>query len=129
MDLELKKIPNDDYIKTKYEGDWDNGINGKGILTSKNCSVYIGDLNKVKYCGYGKYIWTNGDYFIGEFKEDIKYKGKLFYSDENGVFDSIWEYNKEKDETIAKGIFYNDDGTKEKRIRIITNNKSFWRYE
>ena len=125
----IEENPNIDYIKSRYEGDWLNEINGIGIYSQRFGMLYIGEMNKDMYSGNGKLIWTNGDYFIGEFKEDKKIKGKLFYFEENGVFDSTWEYNKEKEEIIAKGIFYTDDGKKEKRTRIISKNDKIWEYE
>ena len=43
--------------------------------------------------GYGKFVWADGDYFIGNFKDGKREKGKLFYSNEKGKFDADWENN------------------------------------
>ena len=112
----------------KYEGSWINdSLTGTGILTFKDGRIYIGKLDKAQFSGFGKLIFTDGSYFIGEFKDGKRIKGKAFYSDEQGIFDSTWEENEKK--VVAKGIFYLKDGTKEKRIRIITENEAHWEYD
>lgn len=114
----------------RYEGTWENNsLTGFGIRTFKYNNLYIGGIFEANISGEGKYVYDSGDYYIGEFREGIRVKGKLYYKNEKGVFDSVWSYNEEKNETIAKGIFYLPDGTKEKRTRIIDNVKGIWEYD
>ena len=111
----------------KYEGTWlDDCLTGTGILTFKDGRIYIGQMDKAKFSGFGKLLWTNGDYFIGEFKDGNRIKGKVFYSEEQGIFDSTWEETNEK--AVADGIFYLPNGNKERRKRIITRKESHWEY-
>ena len=114
----------------RYEGTWENNkLSGFGIRTFKCNHLYIGGIFEANISGEGKYVYDNGDYYIGEFREGKRVKGKVYYKNEKGVFDSVWSYDKEKDETIAKGIFYLPDGTKEKRTRIIDSVKGIWEYD
>ena len=111
----------------KYEGSWlDDCLTGTGIVTYKDGNIYIGQMDNAQFSGFGKLLFINGDYFIGEFKDGNRVKGKAFYSDEQAIFDSTWDEREEK--TIAKGIFYLPDGTKENRIRIITDREAHWEY-
>ena len=45
-----------------------NGLkNGRGKEYYKNGKIkYEGDFINDKYEGYGKYIWENGEYYIGK---------------------------------------------------------------
>ena len=36
-------------------------------MTYQNGNVYIGQFKYTTLSGYGKLIWKNGDYFIGNF--------------------------------------------------------------
>ena len=117
-------------LESKYEGTYvDNCLSGRGILTFKNGVKYIGQIYKAKFFGFGKMIWPNGDYFVGEFKDGYRVKGILFYSEDRGFFDAKWEFNKEKENDKGKGegIYYLPNGKKQKRNRII-NEKSYWQY-
>ena len=116
-------------LESKYEGTYiNNCLSGKGILTFKDGMKYIGQIYKTKFDGFGKISCSNGDYFIGEFKNDEKYKGIAFYAQDRGLFDAIWESNKDNDEFIGKGIYYLPDGTKQNRARIIKGKEAFWQY-
>ena len=102
----------------KYEGDWlNNSIMGTGKMTYKNGCIYIGQFDKAKPSWFGKMSYPNGDIYICQFKNGPKEKGKYFYAEENGIFDSTWNVTEEK--SIAKGIFYHYDGRQEKRTRIV----------
>ena len=63
-----------------YYGGLENNIkNGKGILYYANGAIkYDGFFINDKFEGYGKYIDKNGQYFIGEWKNDLRYKGKEY---------------------------------------------------
>ena len=120
-------------LESKYEGTYvDNCLSGRGIFTFKNGVKYIGQFYKGKFFGFGKMIWPNGDYFIGEFKDDYRVKGITFYSEDRGFFDSTqeWEFKEEKEKVKGKGegIYYLPYGKKEKRMRIIINEKGYWQY-
>ena len=46
---------------------------GKGILYYPNGNIkYDGEFVNDGYEGKGKYIWESGNYYIGEFKNDLK---------------------------------------------------------
>ena len=115
---------------TRYDGEWtDNGLTGTGLLFYENGMIYIGPLVKCQRYGIGKLVFRDGSYYIGGFKEDFKVQGKTYYSEEKGIFDAKWQYNEKTKETIAKGIFYCSDGTKQKRTRYINGDESIWKYE
>lgn len=111
----------------KYEGTWlDDSLTGTRILTFKDGRIYIGQMERANFSGFGKLIWPNGDYYIGNFKEGKRVNGKVFYFNEQGIFDATWEENEGK--AVAKGIFYFPNGKKEKRTRIVTVNEAHWEY-
>ena len=58
---------------------------GKGIAYYKNGNIkFEGDFINDKYEGNGKYIFENGNYYIGEFKNDLKHgKGIIYYKNGN----------------------------------------------
>ena len=72
--------------------------------------------------GFGKMIAKEKIYFIGEFKNGYRYKGISFYPKNKGLFEANWEYNKEKNQYIVRGIYYLPDGTKEKKEEKIDLN-------
>jgi len=53
-----------------YNGDMKDGLKcGKGIEYDKNENIiYNGEFVNDKYEGQGKYIYENGEYYIGQFK-------------------------------------------------------------
>ena len=57
---------------------------GKGKLYSKNGKIiYYGEFFEDKFEGNGKYIYNNGDYYIGKWK-DSKRNGKGILIDKKG---------------------------------------------
>ena len=56
-----------------YIGEFKKGMfNGKGIIYYKSGNVeYEGDFVKDRYEGKGKYVYGNGEYYIGDYKNDI----------------------------------------------------------
>ena len=112
----------------KYEGNYVNGEKcGFGIIiyNDDGCK-YIGQFYKGNCVGFGKTIWADGNYFVGEFKNGKRYKGLNFYNEDRGIFDTTW--NLEDDgKGEAKGIYYLPNGTKQNRIRVLENNNSFWK--
>ena len=123
----------EEFPSHKYEGTYINDcLSGRGIITFKDGTKYIGQFYKAKFCGFGKFIWPDGSYFIGEFKDFRRYKGLSFYSEDRGLFDAIWEWelNKENEVVLGKGegTYYLPNGKKQKRIRIINKEKGHWQY-
>ena len=115
----------------KYEGNiFDDGlsVSGTGKLTYKSGLIHIGNFENYKLSGFGKVLFTDGSYFIGQLKDGNREKGKTFYADENGIFDAVWEEN--DDGFVAKGVFYFIDGRKENRTRVNKNSDSeaHWEY-
>ena len=111
----------------KYEGSWlDDSLTGTGILSFKDGRIYIGQMDKANFSGSGKLLFPDGSYYIGEFKDGSRVKGKTFYADENGIFDSTWENNDKT--TISRGTFYTYDGRVQKRTRIIDGPEGRWEY-
>ena len=46
--------------------------------------LYEGDFGNGKFDGNGKYIWEDGEYYIGQFKNDLNHgKGIEYFSNEN----------------------------------------------
>ena len=50
--------------------------------------LYEGNFIDGKYEGKGKYIWENGNYYIGQFKNGIRSgRGTMFYSSGKILYD------------------------------------------
>lgn len=60
----------------------DDCLSGRGIFTFKDGVIYIGQCYKAKFFGFGKMIWPDGGYFIGEFKDGFRVKGISFYTED-----------------------------------------------
>ena len=59
----------------------DNNINGKGTVYNKKGSIkYEGDFVNGKSEGHGKYIYEDGEYYIGQYLNGLKHgKGIVYY--------------------------------------------------
>ena len=69
---------------------------------------YEGDFVNNKFEGYGKYIFDNGDYYVGEFLNDLQHgKGKLY--EKNGSLLFQGEFIKDKIEGTGK-LFFKEGG-------------------
>ena len=61
-----------------------NVKHGKGKLYYSNCQIkYDGDFANDKYDGYGKYVWENGENYIGEWSNGLRH-GKEAVYESNG---------------------------------------------
>jgi len=93
--------------KIKYSGKFENDLfNGnKGVLCDEKGNIYEGDFINGKFEGYGHYKMSNGDNYIGQFK--------------NGFFDGKGQL------TDKKGNVFNGNFVKGKRegYGLIVNNK------
>ena len=71
--------------KVKYSGNFENDVfsGNKGILCDEKGNVYEGDFVKGKFEGYGHYKMTNGDNYIGQFKNGY-FEGKGQLTDKKG---------------------------------------------
>ena len=113
----------EEFLDSKYEKMYNNNcLSGFGIITYNNGIKYIGQIYNSAYNGLGKAIIKENLSFIGEFKNGYKYKGISFYPEDKGLFEANWEYNKEKNQYIVRGIYYLPDGTKEKKEEKIDLN-------
>ena len=66
--------------------------NGKGIEYYSNGNIkYDGEFVNDKFEGKGKYIWEDGNYYIGQFKNGLSHgKGIEYYSNGNIMYDGEW---------------------------------------
>ena len=82
--------------------------NGKGILYYSNGNIlYEGDFINGKPEGNGKFIYENGNYYIGQFKNCLRNgKGILFYSNGNIKYDDDWINGKKE----GNGKYIYEDG-------------------
>ena len=69
---------------------------GKGILYYNDGEIkYDGDFFNDKYEGNGKYIYKNGDYYIGQFKNDLKHGNGIEYRRDGKVkYTGFWTEGK-----------------------------------
>ena len=74
--------------------------NGKGKEYYKNGNIkYDGDFVNNKYEGNGKYIYENGDYYIGPFINGLKHgKGIIYYKNGNIMYDGDFVNDKREGE-------------------------------
>ena len=70
-------------------------MNGKGIKYYKNGNIkYEGDFVNDKYEGNGKYIYEDGEYYIGEWKKGLRNgKGALYYKNGKINNEGDWPNN------------------------------------
>ena len=66
-------------------GDWEVGsYNGQGTFTYSNGDQYLGEFKDGKKHGQGNYAFSNGDKYFGEWKDNIRTgQGKYTYSNGN----------------------------------------------
>ena len=61
---------------------------------SKEKITYEGEWVNDKHEGYGKFIYANGEYYIGEWKNALKHgKGTMYYSNKNIKYEGDWINN------------------------------------
>jgi hypothetical protein len=91
----------------KYAGNWRNGRRtGYGIEYDRyGMKKYEGDFLGSDYHGYGTYFFTNGDKYVGKFKNNIMHDDKAVYYYRNG--DRLFvNYVNGKKQGKAKIIYY-----------------------
>ena len=81
---------------------------GKGIIYYKNGTImYDGNFVNGKYEGDGKYIYENGEYYIGQFLNGLKHgKGIVYYKNGTIKYDGNFVNNKFE----GYGKFIDEDG-------------------
>jgi len=84
-------------------------MNGKGKIYYKNGNLsYEGDFLDNKAEGYGKMIYEDGEYYIGEFKNGkLNGNGKMYYKKGNLKYEG--NYVDGKMEGYGKYIFENGE--------------------
>jgi len=102
-----------------YSGNWNSDLpNGKGIIKIhkiicdeyKTGDEYNGEWKNGTIDGYGKYIFANGDIYIGKWKDNEKTNGEMTYT--NGdIYNGDWKDNEKTngEMTYANGDMYNGD--------------------
>lgn len=60
---------------------YDNKRNGKGYRVYSD-GVYSGEFTNAMRDGFGEFFWDNGDYYIGQYSENIKIEGKYFWGNQ-----------------------------------------------
>lgn len=79
---------------TTYNGEWNKGITGNGIITFANGDTYAGSFQLGKFNGSGTYTWKNGSSYDGNWSENMMNgKGTYYYNSNksryiNGKFKS-----------------------------------------
>ena len=80
----------------EYTGNFKNSmLSGKGsisMLINMKKEKYVGNFTENEFHGKGKYIFTNGDEYKGEFENGIK-KGNGVYiknGEDKIIFEGIW---------------------------------------
>ena len=71
--------------KIKYSGKFENDVfsGNKGVLCDQKGNIYEGDFVNGKFEGYGHYKMSNGDNYIGQFKNGY-FEGKGQLTDKKG---------------------------------------------
>jgi hypothetical protein len=71
--------------KIKYSGKFENDVfsGNKGVLCDEKGNIYEGDFVNGKFEGYGHYKMSNGDNYIGQFKNGY-FEGKGQLTDKKG---------------------------------------------
>jgi hypothetical protein len=68
-------------------GDWEVGsYNGQGTFTYSNGDKYLGEFKNGKKHGQGNYAFSNGDKYFGEWRKDKRH-GKGIFTWANGDFE------------------------------------------
>ena len=81
----------------------------KGILYDKktNKIIYEGDLVDGKCEGKGKYIFENGDYYIGNFSNGVREGlGNQYYKNNELQYEGKWK----SDMRNGHGLYYYENG-------------------
>lgn len=66
-----------------YDGSWHDGKReGMGTYSwARSQQRYVGEWADDKRQGQGKLTWSNGDRFVGEFRDNRQYSGKYYTAD------------------------------------------------
>ena len=101
-----------------YDGDWKDGKrNGYGSAKWPNGNFWIGEIKDNSFHGMGWYKWglgpQRGDQYIGEFKDGNYHRGTYINKDRH-MSDILWTYDGDwKDnKRHGKGTFTWADGSK-----------------
>lgn len=108
---EKKEEIKDEEIKTVingYNGEILNGRrNGYGEMIYTNGDTYLGYWKDDKHEGTGTYTYFNGDKYVGNFNNNLKNgNGTFYYYKSKSRFQGVWENNIQKNGTL---FFNNGD--------------------
>ena len=103
-------LENSDYILGIHKGNNEDKTENYGYLLYSLISIIKNDINQRKNNGKyinGKYIWEDGKYYIGEYKDNLPNgKGIKYYPNGNILYEGVFINGK----FDGKGKYYYDDG-------------------
>lgn len=106
------------YLDKKFEGNYKNGYrNGYGTLSyaESGKKIYEGEWKNGKMNGTGTYYYTNGNKFVGEWVNNEKYNGTLYFK--SGTTEK-WQYGSKVVNEEPKTV-YKEKETTSKTTRYI----------
>ena len=94
--------------KIKYSGKFENDVfsGNKGVLCDEKGNIYEGDFVNGKFEGYGHYKMSNGDNYIGQFKNGY-FEGKGQLTDKKG---NVFNGNFVKGQKDGFGLIVKSNG-------------------
>ena len=94
--------------KIKYSGKFENDVfsGNKGVLCDQKGNIYEGDFVNGKFEGYGHYKMSNGDNYIGQFKNGY-FEGKGQLTDKKG---NVFNGNFVKGQKDGFGLIVKSNG-------------------
>lgn len=73
--------------KTKYTGEWNEGISGRGNIEFSNGDEYSGVIQLGKFNDSGVYTWKNGSFYDGEWNDGaMNGTGTYYYSSDKSRY-------------------------------------------
>ncbi len=118
------------YKNDVLEGEWVNGaLNGDGTYYfnagSAKGDKYIGKYKNFNRHGNGTYLFANGDYWVGEYKDNNPVKGTFFYTNGDKYFGELKDGKRHgfgiftfTDGRVQEGVWANDQFVRAEKINL-----------